>query len=151
MTNMDEGEAKWETARDQRLLPRGFSPRTFQKQLLIQVRDQLLNFTREQKLTKSLEIQRPDILEGMVPIKMLHDKKEAQREHQFFCAQTTGVPEHHQLILSLLNRRKLKVPQDRILRRILDHAGCHSADILWDEAERLQPFEEAKSDVTVTL
>ena len=120
------------------LLPCGLSPWTFQKELLVQVRHQLLDLARKQKLAEPFQVQRTDLLDGMFSIKMLHDEKEVQRQHQLFLTQPARIPEHHQLILSLLNGRELQISQDRILRRILDHARRHSADILGEEPDRLQ-------------
>jgi hypothetical protein len=56
----------------------------------------------------------------------LHDEEKIERQNQLLFAQTTGIPEHDQLILSLFNGRKLQIPQDRVLGGILYDTGSHS-------------------------
>ena len=61
----------------------------------------------------------------MVAVEMLNDKKIVEREDEFLLAEAAGIPEHHVLLLALLDGGKLEIPQDRILFGIFGRACAH--------------------------
>src|SRR6476660_2130331 len=61
----------------------------------------------------------------MVAVEMLNDKKIVKGEDEFLLAEAAGIQEHHVLLLALLDRGKLEIPQDRVMFGIFGGACAH--------------------------
>ena len=58
---------------------------------------------------------------------MLNDEKVVERQNELFFAQSRGVPEDHELLLSFFDRRKLQIAKSRALPGILRGCSSHGA------------------------
>jgi hypothetical protein len=57
---------------------------------------------------------------------MLNDEKIIERQNELFLAQSRGIPEDHELLLTFFNRRELQIPKSGILFGVVRGAWCSS-------------------------
>src|SRR4029078_6053037 len=102
---------------------------TFQEQFFIQVGDQLLHPAGTEKFPESFEIERPNFSQRVLAVEMLNDEKIVERQNELVLAQSGRIPQDHVLLLTLFDRRKLKITKSGVLCGVLGCTGRHDGPL----------------------